>query len=205
MALKAIDATAGHDPAIRDGHVVPEQVVFAGQPGSILPIGHSVGVEAVAFAPDGTLIASGNVDNLVRLWQTQTGKVWRTLTGHSSGVTSVAFSPDSTLLASGSWDGTVRLWQVQTGATLRTLTGHDNLVSSVAFSPDGTFVASGSGDNTVRLWQVQTGEALRTLTAHNSGIDAIAFSAGWEDDRQRQLGQDGTVVGCPYRCRECAP
>ena len=111
MAIKAIDATAAHVPALRDGRIVAEQVVFAGQPGSILPIGHSVGVDAVAFAPDGTLIASGNVDNLVRLWQTQTGKLWRTLTGHSSGVTSVAFSPDSTLVASGSWDGTVRLWR----------------------------------------------------------------------------------------------
>ena len=159
MAMKAIDAIASHAPALRDGRIVAEQVVFAGQPGSILPIGHSVGVDAVAFAPDGRLIASGNVDNLVRLWQTATGQLWRTLTGHSSGVTSVAFSPDSALVASGSWDGTVRLWLVQTGATVRTLTGHDNLVSSVAFSPDGTFVASGSGDNTVRLWQVQTGEA----------------------------------------------
>jgi WD40 repeat protein len=104
--------------------------VSVGRQTAIIPIGHSVGVDTVAFAPDGTLIASGNVDNLVRLWQAQSGKVWRTLRGHSSGVTSVAFSPDSTLLASGSWDGTVRLWQVQTGMELRTLTGHDNLVSS---------------------------------------------------------------------------
>jgi len=139
--LNAINAAATHDHAIRNTSVGGESSVSAVRSSSILPVGHSVGVDAVAFAPDGTLIASGNVDNLVRLWQTQTGKLWRTLTGHSSGVTSVAFSPDSTLVASGSWDGTVRLWQVQTGATLRTLTGHDNLVTSVAFSPDGALVA----------------------------------------------------------------
>jgi WD40 repeat protein len=59
-------------------------------------LGHNVGVDAVAFAPTGTLIASGNVDNLLSLRHTQTGKIWQTLTGHSSGVTSVAFSPDNT-------------------------------------------------------------------------------------------------------------
>jgi WD40 repeat protein len=142
----------------------------------ITRVGHSVGVDAVAFGANGALLASGHVDNLVRVWQMQTGKIWRTLKGHSSGVTSVSFAPDGALLASGSWDGTIRLWQVAPGTELRTLTGHDNMVSSVAFSPDGALVASGSGDNTVRLWQVQTGEMLRTLTGSNSGVDSIAFS-----------------------------
>jgi len=112
---------------LRYGHVIGntsasgEPSVSAVRSGSILPIGHSAGVDAVAFAPDGTLIASGNVDNLVRLWQMQTGKVWRTLTGHSSGVTSVAFSPDGKTVASGSEDNSVWLWDVQSGTVLRTL------------------------------------------------------------------------------------
>jgi WD40 repeat protein len=58
-----------------------------------------------------SLILSGNVDNLVRLWHAQTGKLWRALTGHSSGVTWVAFAPDSAVVACGSWDCTVGLWQ----------------------------------------------------------------------------------------------
>jgi len=85
MTLKSMHATVAHDHATRDGSVGVKLEVSARQSGAIRPIGHSVGVDAVAFAPDGTLIASGNVDNLVRLWQTQTGKLWRTLTGHSSG------------------------------------------------------------------------------------------------------------------------
>jgi WD40 repeat protein len=110
--LNALDAMAARDHAPGSASMSADPSMSAERPPTILPIGHSVGVDAVAFAPDGTLIASGNVDNLVRLWQTQTGKIWRTLTGHSSGVTSVAFSPDGVLVASGSWDGTVCLWQI---------------------------------------------------------------------------------------------
>ncbi len=68
------------------------------------------GVLAVAFSPDGTLLASAGVDRTVRIWETATGAVVRTLTGHTSRVSAVAFSPDGTLLASAGNDLKVRLW-----------------------------------------------------------------------------------------------
>ena len=92
MTLNPIRATAARDHAPKQGRVGADSGVSAVQPVAVLPVGHSVGVDAVAFAPNGTLIASGNVDNLGRLWQTQTGKLWRT------------------------W-----LWDVQTGTVLHTL------------------------------------------------------------------------------------
>ncbi len=79
--------------------------------------GHTEGVGAVAFSPDGKTLASGSDDHTVRLWDisdpTRPRLPVGSLTGHIGGVFSVAFSPDGKTLASGSWDQTVRLWAVR--------------------------------------------------------------------------------------------
>ena len=99
-------------------------------------IEHPAGVCSVVFSPNGQTLASGLVDNTVRLWRVSDGTLLSTLKGHTSYVLSVAFSPDGQTLASGSGDYTVLLWRAADGALLRTLEGHTNWVLSVAFSPD---------------------------------------------------------------------
>ena len=126
--------------------------------------------ESIAFSPDANTIASGSLDETIRLWDTNTGRNIHTLTGHTSSVRSVAFSPDANTIASGSWDDTVRLWDANTGRNIRTLTGHTDAVESVAFSPDANTIASGSWDHTIRLWDANTGRNIRTLTGHTDWV-----------------------------------
>ncbi|MDE0012610.1 MAG: dockerin type I domain-containing protein [Candidatus Poribacteria bacterium] len=75
--------------------------------------GHTNGVLSVAISPDGSTLASGDYDKVIRVWEAKTGELLGTLRGHKAGVTSLAFSLDgSNTLASGSWDRTVQVWDL---------------------------------------------------------------------------------------------
>jgi WD40 repeat protein len=139
-------------------------------------LSHLYSVNAVAFSPDGKLVASGSHDRTVRLWDAATGTERRVLKGHSNLVYAVAFSPNGKLVASGSHDSIVRLWDAATGTERRALKGHSHWVYAVAFSPDGKLVASGSGDRTVRIWDAATGIERRVLKGHLDSVYAVAFS-----------------------------
>lgn len=140
------------------------------------PQANGADVWAVAFAPDGKVIASGHRDGLVRLWDVATGKERGQLRGHTGDVHAVLLTPDGKTVASASRDGTVRLWDAVTGKELYRLEGHQRGVYSLAISPDGDTLASGSVDRTIRLWNVGTGQPRRTLQGHGLDVLSLAFA-----------------------------
>ncbi len=113
-------------------------------------------IRAVAFSPDGSMLATCGSDYAILVWHPLTGEHLRTLRSRGA-VSAVAFSPDGTLLASnGGVGGGAQLWNPTTGEHLRVL-GAQGVVEDVVFRADGTLVAGGA------LWSPATGERVLDL------------------------------------------
>ncbi|KFX88056.1 hypothetical protein V490_07867 [Pseudogymnoascus sp. VKM F-3557] len=157
-------------------------------------VGHSEWVEAVAFSLDGKQIATGSINNTIKLWDATTGSLQKTLIGYSGSVAgwveTIAFSPDSKQIAIGSSDNTIKIWDVTTESLQQTLIGHLGWVKAIAFSPDSKQIASGSYDNTIKLWDTTTG-LQKTLIGHSGFIGAIAFS---HDSKQIISGSNDNTI-----------
>jgi WD40 repeat protein/tRNA A-37 threonylcarbamoyl transferase component Bud32 len=138
--------------------------------------GHSRWVMAVCISPDGQTVISGGLDDAIRVWSLETGKLLQTLKAHTKPINCLSISPDSRMLASGSDDQTIKLWNLTNGSLLHTLMGHSRDVKSVAFYGVGHLLASGGEDRTARIWQLATGEALRIFSNTAGMIRAVAVS-----------------------------
>ncbi len=134
-------------------------------------------VYALAYSPDGTLLAAGCQDQILRLLDAQSGTIRLELKGHTDRISGVAFAPDSKRVASAGYnDHTVRLWDAATGTLQNTLSTGTFGATAVAFSPDGKTVAGGVGNGDVIVWDAQSGAVLHTLTGHKYAVWSVAFS-----------------------------
>src|ERR1051326_1383407 len=114
-------------------------------------------VNAVAYAPDGLTVLSGQADKNSTLWGAGAGTALRTFFSASGngcgGTNSVAYSPDGRTAASATGCD-VRLWRVSDGSLIRVIantTGANSFQqpTAVAFSPDGVYVATRSEERRV--------------------------------------------------------
>ncbi len=164
-------------------------------------------VGAMAFSPDGSLLASSaGWDKKIILWDIAKGREVHTLVGREQpvlpghivaigGISTLAFNPNGNLLASAGGDRTVTVWNLTTGRELFRLGGSSINISKILFDPNGRFVAALSRyltENVVTVWDLASGNTLSTFHLSSANILDLAISA---DGRRLITGsRDGTRI-----------
>ncbi|KAI0550554.1 WD40-repeat-containing domain protein [Xylaria curta] len=152
--------------------------------------GHEGGVTAVAFSPDGKILASASWE--VRLYDAATGAHRQTLEIQGYlGWRPIAFSPSGETLATGDRDYSnhIHLWDVATGVCRLTLEG-PSPIKTIAFSPDGNTLASASHGYKLWLWDLASNPRCQTLKGDTGEITTIAFAP---NGTLVSGSQDGTI------------
>lgn len=169
---------AGRLPAIRSIHTL------SGPPAQF---------NAVAFSPDGTLVAAASGDGSIRVWNTMTGNPYgRPLfgpEGHTGKVLAVAFSPDGKLLASGGADKKIRLWDLPLmslhSAPITSGVGQVRALAFTTFMGEPELVAMGD-DAKVELWNPVVARMLKHLDTSPPG--SLTSLAAWPERRAFVVG-----------------
>ena len=125
---------------------------------------HHFPASALAFSPNGKLLASSGWDRTAKIWDANSAQLQRMIEGSLLPIVSLAFSPDGSRLAAGTGEGVVKLYEVQTAQEVATFKGHGQAVYGVAFVPDGTKLISASFD-ALCVWRAPELRELKDVEA----------------------------------------
>ena len=161
-------------------------------------------VSALAFSPNGVLIASAS--GPIELVDLMDGEV--TWLGQSGKQPSLIFSPGGKSLAAASTDlpSEIRVWNLQTGQ-VRVLKGDWKGPTSISFSPDGRAIVVAGSDRSIRLCDLENGTA-RVLGQANRQITSVAFlsdgkrvaSGSWDETVRLWNVQTGEALILGENC-----
>lgn len=130
---------------------------------------------ALAIHPNGHIIASGDNEGTVQLWNIKTGKFISEFYPYEETITGLAFTPDGKRIITSSEGKVIKIWDLASGGLVRELIGHRDSIRTIALSPDGQTLASGGKDG-VRIWDLATNDLLVLIPSTNDWIESLAFS-----------------------------
>ncbi|MGC8639982.1 MAG: WD40 repeat domain-containing protein [Isosphaeraceae bacterium] len=144
---------------------------------TLLPEHRPGGSRSLAVSPDGRLLAAGNLDGTITLWDSTSGQVEATLEAGHDAILGLSFSAKGTVLASAGADSQIQVWDVPSHRLHATFKGHRGLITALALCPDGRTLVSGGEDQTIRVWDLNNPENVAVFYSKGHGVLAVAISA----------------------------
>jgi ankyrin repeat protein len=130
---------------------------------------------SIAFSLDGKTLAIGSFDNLINLYDIQTGKLLRSIKSRTD-IGDLSFLKDGVTLVSEDYFfkdiTTLKLWDVQSGSLINTFN-----VKYLSFSDNGKVFVSWGNDLTIKLWGIQSGKLMKTYEGHGQQVNSVVFSS----------------------------
>lgn len=148
-------------------------------------------VTSIALSPDGEKLLAGYIDNTVKVWNLQDGRLLMNLNLYSSWVTAVAITPDGKTGVAGFDDGMIKVWDLKTGKALKSMSSHTSAVNQLLISEDGKTLYSAGTGGTVKEWSLEKLAYIRSLRGHSGSVNAITL---WpSNNRLYSVSSDGTL------------
>jgi WD40 repeat protein len=137
--------------------------------------GRAVGINHIAFSPDGAQLAAAKDNGLIRIYTDQ--QLTSTIPAHRDAALGVAFSPDGAQLATSSAGGVVRVWDAATNQQIVGLAAHNGLATAVVFTTDSSQVISTGQDEVARSWLVEPAIKPLIITGHRDGVNSVVYNS----------------------------
>jgi WD40 repeat protein len=142
-------------------------------------------VRALAFSPDGRLLAAGELNGMVTVWDTVSRSIVTSFRAHNRGrtwgsdspVNALVFRRDARTLLSAGDDGVVRSWDARSGKPQgRPLRGHEGGIAALALAADDGTLASGGTDQRIAIWDLEQADGLGELAASAPALAGLRLT-----------------------------
>ncbi len=160
------------------------KIPYQPKPELVLSTGHATAVKVMAFSPNNKLLATGSLDNVIKIWEIPTQRLKFSIqaninnAGGGIGIYTLHFSKDSSTLLSTNGSQQITLYDTETGHLKQTL--HDGLkidyyLNDLLFTKEEKYILTGDTEGHMKLWSIATRKVVHKLTNSTNEIKKIAL------------------------------